>query len=126
MSYDLSIQDNQDYIKVVISGDRIPGQEVADISAVLVEVAEYCKEKNSNKVLGVINLSGRLPTMASLNIINTTDSFGWDRKFKFALYDMNDDSRKDNLFTETVATNRGFQLKVFDNEQDANKWLLNQ
>jgi len=28
------------------------------------------------------------------------------------------------MFGETAAVNRGLQMKVFDNEQDAMKWLL--
>jgi hypothetical protein len=52
------------------------------------------------------------------------EEFGWSRRFKLAIVDVNEDSRKDNLFTETVAVNRGYNVKIFDNENDAKEWLL--
>ena len=62
--------------------------------------------------------------MASYDIVDRAEEFGWSKRFRLALVDCNEASRKDNLFTETVAVNRFYSLLVFDNEQDAKGWLL--
>lgn len=124
MSYHIEFADRADHLRVEVSGHRTPGREVEDAVAVWSEVADRCRAASLPRILAVMKLSGRLPTMAAFDIAHAPDSFGWSREFQLALVDLNEESRKDNLFTETIAVNRGFRVKVFDNEDDARAWLL--
>ena len=123
MPYDVSIEERESHIRVVVSGDRIPGKEVEDGKRVWRRVAEICHETRTNKVLAFVRLSGRLPIMGSFEMAGSLDQIGWSRSFKLAIVEENEESRKGSLFTETVAVNRGYRVKVFANEESATTWL---
>ena len=125
MPYKVNIEDKKNYLRIEISGDRSPGQEATESKAFWSQVAELCSEKNVDKILTISTLTGRLPAMQAFEIAHSPQSFGWDWRLKVAFVDLNEESRQDNLFTETVAVNRGYRAKIFDNEEDAKAWLFN-
>ena len=124
MPYKIKIQEKSDYLRIEISGDRSPGQEASEAIEFWSQVAKLCREKNIDNVLTISTLTGRLPTLQAFEIAQSPESFGWDWRFKVAFVDLNEESRQDNLFTETVAVNRGYRAKIFDNEDDAKTWLF--
>ena len=124
MSYNVTFKENVDHLRVGISGKRTPGNEVEDSLKAWSKVAEICRERNINHILAILKISGHLPDMASYNIGDLAEKYGWSRGFKLAVVTKDEYSRKVNLLSETVAVNRGFDVKVFDNEQDAKTWLL--
>lgn len=124
MPYEVSIQEQEGYIRVETSGERTPGSEVEDAVRVWSHVAEVCQAKQVERILGIHKVTGRLPTRAAYAIAYDPARFGWSRRFKLALADMNEESRQDILFVEDVAVSSGYQVKVFDNEQKAKAWLL--
>ena len=72
----------------------------------------------------VLNLSGPLSPMDAFDIVSTSEEIGSQRQFRVAMVDQNTESAEDTHFTEIVAGNRAFPVRVFDNEQDALDWLL--
>ena len=124
MSYKVNFKENVEYLRVEISGTRTRSREVDDAIKVWSQVAEIGKAKNITHILAIIEITGFMPTMASFDIGNLAEKFGWRRSFKLAVVTSDEESRKANLFTETVAVNRGFDVKIFDNEQNAKIWLL--
>ena len=122
--YQVTIEENPSYVRANVSGDRIPGRELTDAVGAWSEVADVCRTKGINRVLATIDLSGRFPTLAADNLAKAPEDFGWIREVKMAVVDVNEESLQDNLFTETVAVNRGFPVRMFDNEQDARAWPL--
>ncbi len=124
MPYDIAIKAKGNYIRLEASGNRIPGKEVEDIIDVWSQVVDKCKENGISLILAIFKLNGRVPVLGSYEIAKRAAEFGWKSSFKLSIVDTNEESLKDNLFTETTATNRGYLIKVFDNEHDALKWLL--
>jgi hypothetical protein len=124
MPYEVNIQEEKDYLRVEVSGERRPGHEVEDSVATWSHVAEICEEKKKDRVLGVFNVSGRLPTPAAYAIAFNPESFGWSRRLKLALVVVHEESRQDALFVEDVAVSSGYQIRIFDNEEKATSWLL--
>ena len=124
MPYDFTIQDEQDYISVKVSGERTPGNEEVDAIDVWSNVAAACKEKQINRILVISSVTGRLPARAAHGIAYDPEKFGWSRRFKLAGVDLHEPSRQDCLFGEDVAVSAGYKVRVFDNEQDAKVWLL--
>lgn len=124
MEYDITFKENVDHLRLEISGTRTRGSEETDAIKSWSKVAEFCKAKNINHILAILRITGPMPPWASFQIGALAEEFGWSRKFRLAVVTLDKESMKANLFTETVAVNRGFDVKIFDNEQDAKSWLL--
>ncbi len=124
MSYKCIIQKNPEYLRVDVSGDWSPGKELEDALSVWSQVAEACKELEAFNVLAVWDVPGRLPTFTAFQLGSMAHSFGIGHKFKLAIVHLNEERLKDSLFAETVAVNRGFQVKMFSDETQALSWLL--
>lgn len=124
MSYHIVMEIREDYLRVEVSGHRDPGDEVARSLESWRKVANICREHDIRAVLTILNLSGRLPILAAYNIGTSLSETGLPKSTRFAVVDMNEDSREGNLFSETVATNRGYVGRVFANEDAALAWLL--
>jgi len=127
MSFNVSIEEKHDYIRVEVSGERIRGQVESDSIAVWSNVAEVCNKNGVFRVLAVLNLTGDLPTMAAYNVGSSLVNNDLMKKLKIAVVDPNEKSRGTNRFLETVAINRGGigdRSGIFDNEKNAIDWLL--
>jgi hypothetical protein len=124
MGYESVITVERSYIRVELSGERERGREAEDSLRVWEEVIQILKESGIHAILAVLNLDGRLPTMAGYQIATTLDTIGIPRRTRIALVDLNSDSRPDNEFAATVAVNRGYMARIFSSEEDALKWLL--
>lgn len=125
MPYQVHIETQGDHIRVNVSGTRIPGHEVADSVNTWKQVADVCRDTGIEKILAVFLLEGRLSPIDAYDIAARADEFGWSHAFKMAVVDLNKETLEDNLFAETVAVNRAYQIMVFDNEAEATDWLLN-
>ena len=124
MPYEVNIQEEKDYLRVEVSGERRPGHEVEDSVATWSHVAKICEEKKKDWVLGMFNVSGRLPTPAAYALAFNPESYGWSRRLKLALVVVHEESRQDALFVEDVAVSSGYQIRIFDDEEKATSWLL--
>jgi len=124
MPYSVVIEEMKDYLRAELSGERVPGKEADDAIAVFAHLADICREKGYEKVLAIVDLSGHLPTTASYKIASDPDRFGWEKRFKVAVVDVNQVSRLENYTTEAIAVNQGYDVKIFDNEETARAWLL--
>ena len=127
MSFNVSIEEKQDYIRVAVSGERIRGQVENDAIAVWSNVAEVCNKNGIFRVLAVLSLTGDLPTMAAYDVGTSLVKNDLMNKLKIAVADLNEKSRRTNLFLETVAVNRrgiSNRSRIFDNEKNAIEWLL--
>jgi len=124
MPYETAFEFFDSYARVEISGDRRPGHEVADALHAGRQVSAACKEHGVNKLLVILKMTGRLPATDAHEIYSNPEAFGWSRDIKVALIDENPESMEDNLFSETVAVNRAYNVLVFDNEDEALEWLL--
>jgi len=125
MSYDFDIQARQDHIRVEVSGDRTAGDAVADAGLVGRQIVEKFRDSKIDRVLLVLKLSGRASAIDVFKIITESEQYGWSHDIKLAFVDMNAESIDDVKFAETVAFNRAYRVRVFDNEIDARRWLLN-
>jgi len=124
MPYNFTIQEKQNYILLEVSGNRVRGKGVEHMVPIWTQTTDVCIAKGVYNILAILKLTGRVPVLDSYTIANNIEKLGLGKGFKVALFDTNEESRKDNKFTETVATNRGYLVKVFDNEQGALSWLL--
>jgi hypothetical protein len=123
MSYKVIIKEKEDYIRIEISGEWTIGNEAEEVISAWSQVVEICHAKNIDNILAVGKVTGHLTPMAAYDMANFPDKHGWSRKLRLAVVALGE-SWRSNLFAETVAENRGYTIKIFDNEQDAKTWLF--
>ncbi len=124
MPYEVNIQEQEDYLRVEISGKRIPGNEEEDAVSVWSHVADVCRDKEKNRILGIYDVTGRLPIRAAHAIAYNPARFGYSKRFKLALVNLREESLQDVLFVEDVAVCSGYRVRVFEVEEEAEAWLL--
>jgi hypothetical protein len=124
MPHKVIIEEQINYIRAVLSGEWIPGQVEKDGINALSTISKTCKEKQIYKILLVFNISGRYPTIPAYNLSLSPEKYGWSRKYKTAVVYVHKKATQDYKFGETVAVNNGYNSKLFDNENDAIKWLF--
>lgn len=124
MPYETAFEIFDNYIRAEVSGDRRPGHEVADALHSGRQVSSACKTHGIYNLLVIFKMTGRLPAMYAHEIYSDPEAFGWSRDIKVALIDENPESQEDSLFSHTVAVNRAYNAQVFDDEDEALEWLL--
>ena len=124
MSFQYSILEIQDYLRLEVSGNWTPGKESEEIIRVLAEAADSCREVGATRILAVFDVPGRLQIWDAHKVAITPESFGWDHSFSLALVFLHEERFKSSLHAEMVATSRGFRVKSFRDELSAKSWLL--
>ncbi len=125
MPYECTIESYPDYLRIDVFGKWIPGQEGEDSMRVWGEISQACKGCGQTRILTIWDIPGRLSPVDGYNLGAYPERFGWDRRYKLAVVHLHEERRKDALFVETVANNRGFRVKMFQDEETAKSWLLN-
>jgi len=69
MPYEFVIQENQDHIRVEVSGDWTPGKELEDAIDVLTQVADICHKKGINCILAIWDVPGHIPQINAIGIV---------------------------------------------------------
>lgn len=124
MGYETDITAFPDYVRVSVSGERSPGRSVANADRVGKMIVELCREKDIDRILLVLELRGHLGPLDAVSIVTHSPDYGFHHGFRLAFVDLNAESFRDSLFMETVAVNRSYAMRVFDNEREATEWLL--
>lgn len=123
MPYEMLIQLRQDWIRVVATGERLPGKEEDEVDVIWRPVANVCHAEEINLILAIYDVVGPLPAPPASAITNAPKTIGWSRHFKLALVDLDIESRQALLLVEELAVSHGYQFRVFDNELKAKAWL---
>ena len=124
MPYEATIEPFEDHIRVAVTGDRRPGHEVNDAFQTGRKISAACRDNGVDKILLIFKMTGRLRPTEAYEIFSNPEEFGWSRDIKVALVDENPESQEDSLFSETVAVNRAYNTRVFEDETEARDWLL--
>ena len=124
MPYTYEIEEIGDYIKAVISGEYVAGEELEDAVDIWGKVLNGCKGKGCDRILAIWSVPGYLPTMAAYNLADSGDRLGWPKEFKLAVVHTTEERYQDSLMAETFAGEHGFNVKMFMDENAARKWLM--
>ena len=125
MAYDLKFTLHENYLRMDIAGHRIPGKEVMLMVEAISRLTEEIRNTGMEKILVVSTLTGRAPTQVIYQLSQLTTQYRWKKEYKLSIVDTNEDSYRDNMFTQVIADDRGFLLKFFRDEKNALEWLLN-
>lgn len=125
MSYSLSFHENGDYLQVLFSGNFGNG----DVLSIWREINDYLGVHSNKRVLveeqpGTV---GKLDTLEVFEAARFLAAARVARGTKIALLyqaEVTVETFEKAVFGETVAVNRGLQLKVFHSQEAARAWLF--
>jgi hypothetical protein len=123
MAYDMKVICEDDYLHVVVTGDNTP----EDVAGYLEEVRRVCREHELSKVLIEENLAGPQFTTLDVYEVVSAVSRGVAPAIRHvAFVDTNPAHDFAHIqFAETVAVNRGVNVKVFRDVPSATAWIRN-
>ena len=119
--YDLKIKNEGSYLFVIASGKRT----LESVQSISSTIKEECNAKNVNRVLvDVRKLEGRLGVLDAISLVVGHFTNIRDLRIisKAAILD-SELSVERHHFLENLAVNRGFLIRMFDDEGKAKEWL---
>jgi hypothetical protein len=121
MKYDFSVTKKQGYLHIKVLGDNAP----ETVHRWLADGLKACAEFKCSRVLIEENLSGKsLTTIDTFFLVAEGSKLAWQTVTQVAYLNLSPEQNPQELrFIETVAVNRGLNLKVFTKVADAEKWL---
>ena len=123
MSVKYRIENKNSYGRLYVSGEWTRGQEANEAKKIWEELVEASRQTGIYRLIAVFDIPGCLPTMEAFEIASAPVSSGWNNLWKVALVYPYPERFESNLFSETVAVNRGYNVKAFRDELNALAWL---
>lgn len=108
------------YLYAVVSGRH---DNVENARKCWLEMLDACHEFKSDKLLVEENIEGNISMEEMYKLASEFPTMGF-RDILVAFVDLHPSHQKLNRFGETVATNRGGKVRVFDTVTEAKQWLL--
>ena len=124
MSVTFKITNHEDFLRLDVSGEYMPGTVAEEAINIWARTADACREHSKSRVLMVNDVPGAMPTIAAFEIASNPSEIGWDPRVKIALVYTHKERFESNIFSETVARNRYLNVKAFQDEPAAISWLL--
>jgi len=121
LSFKLKMQKQKDVLYVKVEGDR----NFKTLVTIAERIIEACRENNTCRALiDVRAMEGGLSTWETFRLVTSCFSRlrNWHVLRKAAIVDR-EEKRPRYTFLETVADNRGYNLRVFEDTAEADNWL---
>ena len=120
MSYEIDMDKEYDFLHVRVRGVRTR----ENVSAMARDILDACLEHRCTKVLiDVRALEGWLSTLEAYDVPSTDFSDLRGRGLQKAAIVDRERPGETHRFFETVARNRGFNVRIFENTDRAVEWL---
>jgi hypothetical protein len=119
MSYHLTLEEHPGYLHAAVTGTHTPENALRFLK----EAREACTQRGYNAVLLELKLAG--PSLDSTSIFRviaqrSTDATGLK---KIAYVDASSRDPEKMKFAETVAINRGVNVRLFQDLAQAKEWM---
>ena len=124
MSVEYRIENKYDYCRLYVSGEWTRGQEANEAKKIWEELMEVSKQTEISRVIAVFDIPGSCPQWKpSRSQVLLYPPAGGTIVGRLPWFYPYPERYESNLFSETVAVNRGYNVKAFRNESDALAWL---
>ena len=119
MTYHLTLVPHPGYLHAAVTGDH----SAENAARFLREVREACSRQGVSAVLLEVKFSG--PSLATGSIFSVISQGSAEGKTlrKIAYVDVSDRDPAKIKFAETVALNRGVNVRLFASVEEAGQWL---
>jgi hypothetical protein len=122
MELDIDIKPNGQYLLVRYTGPNSP-----EISRQANQkILDACDEFECFNILVIAYLENSLKVLENYNLYEMFKEFGFSSRHKMACVEQNPHTHQSTLFAETVLVNRGMNVRLFREREEAEKWLLSQ
>jgi hypothetical protein len=118
--YKLTFHDRIGYLYAFVEGET---DNVEVTTQYWREIVAKCNENDTRKLLVEEDLPGGPTETEVYHLASALPKLGFYR-IKVAFVDRHLDQQELNQFAELVAVNRGVNGKIFNNANEAEKWLL--
>ena len=123
--YKISITKESLYTQVTVDGRWTTFElHIRSATKVWMEIADYCNDNKTMKLLVVSKIEGVLSQISSYDITMSMEDIGLRKDIKISYVDMNKQSFKVNSFSANYMRNIGYDIEMFNNEDDAISWLF--
>jgi hypothetical protein len=119
MKYHLTLVPHPGYLHAAVTGDH----SVENAARFLREVREACFQQGVSAVLLEVNFSGPSLATGSIFSVISQESEAGKTLRKVAYVDPSDRDPAKIKFAETVALNRGVNVRLFASVEEAGRWL---
>ena len=124
MPYQTIVENHGSYLCVEISGKRKPDTERDEAIATWGPVLAECRSAGLTRMLVRYRMHGRFSLMHAFDLSNNPERLGWVRSLRIAVVRIEGTPFDELRAVETVAVNRGFPMRIFEDEENAKTWLL--
>ena len=83
-----------------------------------------CRAAGLTRMLIRYRMHGHFSLMHAFDLSNNPGQLGWVRSLRIAVVRLEGTPLEELRAVETVAVNRGFPMRVFEDEATAKHWLL--
>lgn len=121
MKHELEITFESNFIQIISNGDK----SYASSAKIWPTAIKVCEENNCFKILGIATTTKPPSTIDSFNHSELFHELKIDHKFRIAWVEINSDAYEGIKFIENVLVNRGIDVKLFSEIDEAKTWLFN-
>jgi hypothetical protein len=118
--YQIKFEPRPDYLYAYVGGEH---DSVSISLAFWREIADECRKTQAKKILIEEDIKESVTMLEGYQIAEEIPRMGFANVL-IAFVDRFLEQQNLNEFGELVATNRGLRAKVFNNVEEAEKWLL--
>lgn len=124
MPYEYNIKNRETHLELEVRGHRKLETAEADNKQLWGDVARVCKETGVTRILTIYRMTGPFLPLVVFDLADNPQQIGWTTEHKVALVDGSGAQYEDWKTVETVAANRGFNVRAFEGIGAAEDWLL--
>lgn len=118
--YTIEFQQRPKYLYALVSGRH---DNIENARKCWLEMLDACHKFDYRKLLVEENIEGNISMEEMYKLASEFPEMGF-RDILVAFVDLHPSHQKLNRFGETVATNRGGRVRVFDTVAEAKEWIL--
>lgn len=122
MVHELEITFEGEYVQIISKGEKSLESSIK----LWTDAIKVCDENKCYKVLGLATSSKPPTTIESAKHAELLHDFKVDHNYKIAWVEFNPDAVESIKFLENVLFNRGLNVKLFKNREEAIEWLSNE
>lgn len=124
MGYEYRIENFETYLRVDVRGHRSFETVDADNRQLWTDVSRACGEFGVNRIMVIYRMTGPFLPLVVFDLADNPEQVGWTTEHRIALVDGSGAQFEDWKTVETVASNRGFDVRAFEAIGAAEDWLL--
>ncbi len=120
MQSELFITVEDGFVQVIAEGDK----DFSFSTRLWTDVSRVCRENNCYKVLGIANSTKTLTTAEAFDHVQLFEDLKISSEYRIAWVEHNPKAYDTISLIETLLKDRGFEVRLFPEVNQAKSWLL--